>query len=214
MPVELSEAVRARRMRRSFSEAPVPAETLDRLFCDALRAPTAGNTGGTAWVVLIGPGQTRRYWEAATTSAWRGGSRRWPGLSRAPVVALSLACPAAYVARYREPDKSRGSSDVELGISEVNWPVPYWFGDAAFGVMTLLLGATGEGLGSCFLGNFRSEGAVLDEFCVPAGWRLFGAVALGYPDGHDPPSPSHGRTRLDGARRVHFGVWGETTPPV
>ena len=209
--MDVHEALRTRRMVRSFSERPVPAELLARLLDDALRAPTAGNTGGTAWVVLTGPDQTRRYWEAATSERWRARARRWPGLSRAPVVAVALASPAAYVARYAEPDKVRGASDLGLGSTETAWPVPFWFGDAAFGVMALLLGATSEGLGACFLGNFRSERAVLASLDVPAGWRLFGAVALGYPRGADPRSPSLGRPRPDDAR-LHYGRWAGPPP--
>lgn len=206
--MEVSDAARRRRMVRSFSERPVPAEVLDRLFRDALRAPTAGNSRGTAWVVLEGPEQTRRYWESATTDAWRARSRRWPGLSRAPVVAVAVALPDAYVARYGEPDKAHAASDVGLGRSAGSWPVPYWFGDAAFGVMTLLLAATSEGLGSCFLGNFRSEEAVLASLDAPKGWRLFGAVVLGHPDGDDPRSASLDRPASEVAARLHYGRWG------
>lgn len=194
-------------MVRSFSGRSVPGGVLDRLLRDALRAPTAGNTGGTAWVALVGPDETRCYWEAATTEDWRARSRRWPGLSRAPVVVVSLASPAAYVARYAEPDKLRSASDVGLGDSAATWPVPYWFGDAAFGVMTLLLGATSEGLGACFLGNFRSEAAVRTTLAVPDGWRLFGAVALGYPEGGDPRSASLDRARPAVEERIHYGRW-------
>jgi nitroreductase len=205
--VEVRDAVAARRMVRRFSGRPVPADVLDRLLRDALRAPTAGNTGGTAWVVLEGPDQTSRYWMSATTEAWRTRSRRWDGLSRAPVVSLAVASPAAYVARYAEEDKAGGGSDVGLGDSPGAWPVPYWFGDAAFGVMTLLLDATSEGLGACFLGTFRSEYAVLAALGVPAGWRLFGAVALGFPEGDNPRSPSLDRPAPGVADRLHYGGW-------
>lgn len=200
-------------MVRSFSDRPVPGEVLTRMLGDTLRAPTAGNAGGSAWVVLDGADQTRRYWHAATTESWRSHARRWPGLSRAPVVAVALASPAAYVARYGEPDKVRAGADLGLGSSEAAWPVPYWFGDAAFGVMSLLMGATSEGLGACFLGNFRSERAVLSALGVPAGWRLFGAVVLGYPEGDDPRSPSLDLPRPDDGR-LHHGRWGgRETPP-
>ena len=40
---------------------------------------------------------------------------------------------------------------------EVEWVVPYWYVDAAFATMTLLLGATEAGIGAAFLGNFRGE---------------------------------------------------------
>jgi nitroreductase len=189
-------------MVRSFSDGPIPGTVLDRLFADALRAPSAGNTKGSAWILLEGAEQTARYWDTVTTPDWRRRSRRWPGLSRAPVVAVSLTSPRAYVERYREPDK-RG----ELGGGEDAWPVPYWWADAAFGVMTLLLGAAAEGLGACFLGNFRGEGALLAELGVPEGWRLFGAVVLGRPDGGDAPSPSLARRAPGESGRLHRGRW-------
>ncbi len=206
--VDVHDAARARRMVRSFSSQPVRPDVLDRLLADALRAPTAGNTRGVAWVVLRGPGETSRYWNAATTEAWRASARRWPGIARAPVIALAVANPSAYLARYAEPDKARAASDLGLAGAEDAWPVPYWLGDAAFSVMTLLLGATSEGLGACFLGNFRSETAVLASLGVPEGWRLFGAVALGHPAGDDPRSASLDRRPPGVGVRLHYGRWG------
>ncbi|HLW45622.1 MAG TPA: nitroreductase family protein [Acidimicrobiales bacterium] len=204
--MELFDAARARRMVRSFSDRAVARELVDRLLDAALRAPSAGNTQGTAWVVLEGPEETSRYWDVATTADWRANSRRWAGLSRAPLIFVSVASPGAYVARYRETDKVGASADIGLGSSHDAWPVPYWFGDAAFGVMTLLLGAVAEGLGACFLGNFRSEGAVLGALGVPEGWRLFGSVVAGYPAGEDPRSASLDRVP-PATGRVHYGVW-------
>ncbi|MGH8980944.1 MAG: nitroreductase family protein, partial [Acidimicrobiales bacterium] len=186
---------------------------VDRLVRSTLRAPTAGNTRGTAWVILEGREETTRYWLAATTDAWRSSSRRWPGLSRAPVVAVSLASPDSYMARYAEPDKAASGlgrpSPVPSAPASTGtrWPVPYWFADAAFCVHTLLLGLTAAGLGACFLGNFRLEDDLLAALEVPAGWRFFGAVALGYPDGDDHPSASLTRAGPAPATRVHRGRW-------
>ncbi|MGH8988424.1 MAG: nitroreductase family protein [Acidimicrobiales bacterium] len=207
--MDVHDAAQARRMVRSFSERPVAAAVLDELLTDALRAPTAGHAQGTAWVVLQGPDETTAYWHAATTASWRERSARWPGLSRAPVVAVALGCPPAYVARYAEPDKARAAHGVALGETEAAWPVPYWHGDAAFGVMTLLLGAASAGLGACFLGNFRGEGGVLAALGVPEGWRLFGAVVLGHPAGDDTRSASLTRPGPGVRARVHYGGWAQ-----
>jgi nitroreductase len=202
--MELHEAIRRRSMVRSFSSEPVDGAVLDRILLDALRSPTAGNTGGTAWVVLEGPEQTSAYFTATTDEAWRRESARWEGLRRAPVVLLSYTNPDLYLARYGEPDKA--GSGLERGTDA--WPMPYWVGDAAFGVMAVLLGAADAGLGACFLGAFRGEAELAERLGVPGGWRLFGAVALGRPDAHDHRSPSLDRPGPKTAERIHRGRWG------
>jgi nitroreductase len=103
--MELSDAVRRRRMVRSFSGDPVPAEVLDGVLELACSAPSAGNTGGWDAVVLVHPEETSVFWDATTTADWRARSRRWPGLARAPVVVALFVEPDAYWARYGEPDK-------------------------------------------------------------------------------------------------------------
>ena len=202
--MEFGDVVRRRAMVRSFDSAPLPGEVVDRVMAAALRAPTAGNTGGTTWVVLSGPGETSLYWDAVTDAEWRSASPRWPGLRRAPVLLLAYSSAEAYVGRYGEADKA---DDLGLGSSAEAWAVPYWMGDAAFGVMSALLAAVDEGLGACMLGNFRGEAALGAALGVPAGWHLFGAVALGFADGADHRSPSLDRRGPSSAERVHRGRW-------
>jgi nitroreductase len=107
------------------------------------------------------------------------------------------------VARYAESDKA----DPSLGTGVEGWPVPYWFGDAAFGVMAVLLGAVDAGLGACVLGAFRGEEALTDALGVPEGWRLFGAVVLGHPDPDGHRSGSLDRRPVPTRDRIHRGRW-------
>ena len=215
-------------MVRSFSDRPVAAVVVDSLVRAALQAPSAGYTRGTQWVVLSGPAETAQYWEATTDAAWRASSPRAEGLRRAPVILLAYASAEAYVARYAEADKAGGGPGggngpaagtgpaaglgpvhgPYLGADADEWPVPYWTGDAAFGVMTVLLAAVDAGLGACILGNFRGEAALAHALGVPASWRLFCAVTVGYPDGNDHRSPSLDRPRPDADARIHRGSWG------
>ena len=202
--MDLHEAIRRRAMVRSFAADAVDPAVVDRIVAAALRAPSAGNTGGTCWIVLSGPAETARYWEATTDEAWRTTSPRAAGLRRAPVILLAYASANAYVSRYAEPDKA----DPRLGTDDAAWPVPYWTGDAAFGVMTVLLAAVDAGLGACILGNFRGEDALARSLSVPSTWRLFCAVTLGHPDGNDHRSRSLDRARPDPNARIHRGRWG------
>ena len=199
--MELTEAVRRRRMTRNFSGQPIDVGVLDGLLAAALRAPSAGNTQGREFVVLEGSDQTSRYWRATTDEEWRATSRRFEGLSRAPVVILVFADPEAYRSRYREPDKQYpGGGDLE-------WVIPFWLVDAAFATMNLLLAATDLGIGAAFLGNFRGEDAVRTALGVPERLRWLGAVLLGQGAEPDPPSSSAGRHRRTLEESVHRGRW-------
>jgi nitroreductase len=209
--MELSDAVRGRRMVRSFSGEPVPAGVVDRVLELACRAPSAGNTGGWDAVVLAGPEQTSVFWDATTTADWRARSRRWRGLSLAPVVVALFADPDAYRARYRLPDKESSGLGAArpdaCGGDGALWPVPYWFVDGGFAVMVMLLAATDAGLGACFLGNFRGETALRDALGVPDDRRYLGAVLMGPPGGTDPPSPSLALGTRQPVDVVHRGRW-------
>jgi nitroreductase len=199
--MELTEAVRRRRMTRNFSGQPLDAQMLDCLLTAALRAPSAGNTQGREFVVLEGTDQTSRFWRATTDEAWRAASRRFEGLSRAPVVILVFADPEAYRSRYQEPDKRRTDGH------DPEWDVPFWFVDAAFATMTLLLAATDQGIGAAFLGNFRGEDALRTSLGVPQRLRWLGAVLLGQGAEPDPPSSSAARHRRTLGESVHRGRW-------
>ncbi len=199
--MDLSDAIGRRRMTRNFSGRPPGAGVVDRMLEGALRAPSAGNTQGREFVVLEGPDQTARYWEATTDQAWRDSSPRYPGLARAPVIVLPFADPDAYAERYRQPDKERADGE------PVKWVVPFWTVDVAFATMTLLLEATAEGLGAGFLGNFRGEEALTSALGVPAHLQWLGAVLLGEPASPDPPSASLDRPRRSVADSVHRGRW-------
>jgi nitroreductase len=218
--MEFHETLRRRRMVRSFSGRPVPGPVLERILDGALRAPSAGNTGGFDLVVLRGPSETALLWEATTTAEWRATARRWPGLEKAPVAVVLFTHPRAYRDRYAEADKEAsglggpdtdaddGSDDSsESGPDGGTWPVPYWFVDGGFAALLLLLGATDAGLGGCFLGNFRGEVALGRALGVPDDRRYVGTVLIGEAGGDDPPSASLGRGRRRAGDVVHRGRW-------
>ncbi len=188
-------------MTRNFSGRPPAPGEVDRLLEGALRAPSAGNTQGRAFVVLEGVEETSRYWTATTDRAWRERSARYVGLARAPVIILPFADPDAYVARYREQDKA------VPGAADVEWVVPFWLVDAAFATMAVLLGAVDRGLGAAFLGNFRGEDRLRTSLGVPEGMRWLGAILVGEPSEPDPPSTSAGRPRRTLGDSVHRGGW-------
>jgi len=196
--------VRRRRMTRSFDpDRIVEPDLLARLVDSAARAPSAGKTQGWHLVVLEGR-ETATFWDRTLPVERRDGFA-WPGLLDAPVLALPVADPDAYVARYAEADKAASG----LGRSAEAWPVPYWTIDAAFAVMTLLLAAESAGLGALFFGVFRDEAGLRADLGVPDRLELLGAIALGWPSpaGAGRAGTSAARPRRPADEIVHRGGW-------
>ena len=201
--MELEQAVRARRMVRSFRPDPVDPAEIDRLCDLARRAPSAGNTQATAFLVLDAPDDVGAYWDVTLPEPRRSGFG-WPGLLAAPVLVVVAVRPDAYLERYAEPDKARSG----LGAGAHRWAVPYWWVDAGAAAQNLLLGVVDVGLGACLFGLFDHEQAVADRFGVPDGWRLVATIALGHPDpGTTAAGRSAGRPRPPIDRVVHRGRW-------
>jgi nitroreductase len=189
-------------MTRAFRPDPVPAELLDDLVDLASRAPSAGKTQGWHLVVLEGE-ETARFWDTTFPAARRTGFA-FPLLFDAPVIALPLADPQAYLDRYSEPDKA-GSG---LGVSGDDWPVPYWTVDTSMAVMTVLLGAEDVGLGAVFFGVFEGEAELRGCLAIPDGLELLGAIAIGYPADVDARAgTSASRRRRPPAEIIHRGGW-------
>lgn len=199
--MELTDALRRRRMVRNYTSEPIAADVLDRVLDAARRAPSAGNTQALDLVVLVGPGETARYWDV-TLPVERRGSFRWPGLLVAPVLLIPCVAPGAYVERYAEPDKARPG----LGDDPDAWRVPYWHVDGGMALMALLLAAVDEGLGALLFGQFDHEPAVRRTFAIPDDVAVLGTIALGHP-APDEPGRSAQRPRRPLTDLVHRGGW-------
>jgi len=189
-------------MTRAFRTDPVPAALLDDLVDLAARAPSAGKSQGWHLVVLTGD-ERSRFWDLTMPPDERHGFA-FPHLLDAPVIALPLADPQAYLDRYSEPDKM----DSELGESTSSWPAPYWTIDTSMAVMTLLLAAEDVGLGALLFGVFRGEAELRATLRIPEGLVLLGAIALGYPmRGATRAGTSARRRRRRPDEIIHRGGW-------
>lgn len=197
--MDFQEVVRRRRMVRDYQERPVPEELRERIIANALRAPSAGHSQGWGFLVLDGPEDRDRFWDAVTPP---GEESPWSeGLRRAPLIVVALSHKQAYLDRYAEPDK--GVTDRR----ESFWPVPYWDVDTGFASLLMLLTAVDVGLAACFVG-IRPEriDAFRSAFDVPEPYRPIGFVTVGY-GAPDVPSPSLKRGRRPVGAVVHRGRW-------
>ena len=199
--VELYDAIARRRMVRNFDPAPIPPETVDRILGQALRAPSAGFTQGTSYLVLEHLADRERFWDLATEPGWQATNHRRVAITRAPVIIVPLASKTAYTERYAEPDKA-GSRLHRTG----EWPAPYWIIDAAMATMLILMAAVEEGLGGLFFAIFGDQQRLCEAFGVPASCQPIGAIALGHP-APDESSPSIRRGRKTLEEVVHRGRW-------
>jgi nitroreductase len=187
-------------MTRSFAERSLERHVIDDMIDVARRAPSAGFSQGTYFLVLSDEAR-HRFWDLTEAAAWLS-----PGVRCAPHIVLPLADPAAYTSRYAEDDKAGHGLD-DVG----NWPVPYWMIDTAMATQNLLLVVEQRGLGALFFGIFRSEQRLLAEFGVPRGVRPIGAIALGFRADDDRRSGSPTRRRRKPLERVvHHQRWSSS----
>jgi nitroreductase len=185
-------------MTRRFGPEPLAVDTVVEMCDLARRAPSAGYSQGTHFLVLSGDG-VREFWEVTGAGRWFAATA--PGVLDAPIIVLPLGDRAAYTDRYRRADKRVG----ELTEAD-RWPVPYWLTDTAMATQNLLLLAQERGLGALLFGIFRNERRLLDHLDVPTSMRSIGAVALGHRGEDDRPSGSPTRwPRRATAEIVHVG---------
>lgn len=197
--MELSQAIRRRRMVRRFAPTPVPEDVLTRVLESALHAPSAGFAQGTELIVLDQAHDVTEFWRITDPR-----DRKRPHDENGPpVVVIPLSNQAAYLRRYSEPDKQG------LGLDQAAaWPVPYWDLDTAMAAMLMLLTAVDHGLGAWFFGIFAGEDELLRWLEVPHGCRPIGALALGYPSPLEQVRGSVlSRPRRSLEEVVHRGRW-------
>lgn len=184
-------------MVRRYTDQPVPAEIVERIVDNALRAPSAGFSQGFGFLVLCEPDDVGRFRQAATPDEE---PENWFAATfDAPMVVVACSNKDAYLERYARPDK--GFTD----RSDAWWPAPYWDIDTGFGALLMLLTAVDAGLGACFFGIPKTRlDAVREAFGIPDEFLPIGAVTVGYPD--DPPRDLRAR-RKPRQEVVHRGRW-------
>ena len=179
-------------MVRSFEARALDPAVVDGVVEAGLRGPSAGHTQAVDLLVLEGPEETERYWDAALPLSGRD-SFPWPGLLHAPLLVVVLSSEDAYRRRYAEADKGAGAFDV-----------PWWQVDAAFAALLLQLAAIDAGLGALFFAAHHVP-VLRQAFGIPPDWSPVGTVAAGHPAPDRPSSSVLTRRRRPAAEAVHRG---------
>ena len=152
--MDFYEVIKARRSVRAYRQDPVDDETLERVLSAAVLAPSAGNRQPIHLYVVREKAARMRMMEVYR--------QEW--FVSAPVIIC--ACHEPGHAWKRTDGKSY--ADVDLAIAFDH----------------LILAATAEGLGTCWIGAFKAEvlRAILD---IPDNLEPVALTPLGYP-AHEP----------------------------
>jgi nitroreductase len=187
-------------MVRSYDlSRPVPADVVERIVGNGLRAPSAGFSQGWAFLVLDTRADVARFRESVRP---QDHPEEWFAAQvDAPLLSVPHSNKGAYLDRYAQPDK--GFTD----RSDAWWPAPYWDIDTGFASLLMLLTAVDAGLGACFFGIPAERIDVYRAaFGVPEPFTPIGAISIGYSD--EPPRNLSSR-RKPVAETIHRSRWNQ-----
>jgi len=149
--LEFYDVVRKRRSIRRYKPDPVKEDKLTRVLEAGRLAPSAANRQPWHFIVVRDP-KVREALRAAYDRDW---------FVNAPVIIVVCA----------DPTKAWVRADGE----------EYWKVDAAIAMEHIVLAATNEGLGTCWIAAFNEE-AVKKVLNIPKHVRVVAMTPLGYPD--------------------------------
>ena len=185
-------------MVRNYEDRPVSPDAVRRIVETARRAPSAGFSQGTYFVVVTDQATRARIAEVANEDEYASmGFDRW--ISNAPVHIVVCVRETDYHARYNEPDKLQEDG------TELEWPVPYWWVDVGAALMLVLLAAVDEGLAAGFFGVHRL-GGINEVLGIPSDVVPIGVVTVGHP-APDRPSGSLARGRRPKSKVIRWERW-------
>ena len=191
--MDFQEVVRRRRMVRTFTETPVPKESLERILGNAVRGPSAGFSQGQSFLLLTEPGDRERFWAIA-------GAAVNESAQTSPAVIVPMSCKRVYLDRYAQPDKGWTDRD------EARWPVPFWHIDTGMAALLILQTVVDEGLGAIYFGIVpEAVQPFRDAFGVPEDQEPIGAIAIGYDAETQKRDLRSKRRSVDDV--LHYGRW-------
>jgi nitroreductase len=155
-------------MVRTFTGAPIPKDSLERILGNAVRGPSAGFSQGQSFLLLTESADRERFWAVA-------GAAVSESAQTAPAVIVPMSCKRVYLDRYAQPDKGWTDRD------EARWPVPFWHIDTGMAALLILQTVVDEGLGAIYFGIVpEAVQPFRDAFGVPDDQEPIGAIAIGY----------------------------------
>ena len=153
--MDVYEAITTRRTIRRFKQDPIDAAVLEKIVNAARLAPSGSNSQPLEFVLVTDPGVRKAVFDQ---TAWGGRvrPRRNPQPGQEPT-----AWVVVLVNSQRGPDTA-----------------PH---DAAAAIENMLLTATAEGIGTCWIASVQKDD-LAKALNIPDHCRIDSVVAFGYPD--------------------------------
>ncbi len=173
--MEIPEAILKRKSIRAYAAKGLTDEEVETLIKAAIGAPSAGNMQPWGFVAVKDKSVKEALVEAAHGQSF---------IASAPVVIVVCTEAARTTPRY-------GDRGEKL----------YCLQDTAAAVENIMLTATHNGLGTCWIGAF-DEGMAAEAVGLPKGIRPVAMIPVGYPSQDPPPRP-----RRPVAEVLHMDHW-------
>ena len=148
--MDFTDVIKARRSIRRYKPNTVPEDALLRILKAGRLAPTWANMQGVRYVVIKDTEKINAICQAV--------NQKW--LKNIPLL-IAVCCSPS--------ESGRNSNNLEY------FPV-----DAAICMEHIILAATNEGLGTCWIGYF-DEPKIKETLKIPKRTRVIGLTPLGYP---------------------------------
>ena len=195
----VAKAIRQRRSIRRFLEKPIPPEIIDQMLEAARLAPSGSNRQPWRFLVITDPEEKARLRQICLDQAF---------IEQAPVV---FVCCADLVA-YSQPSRLKRAQ--EFIDNKVTETLSGRFADPQFrealarlpdtdlqlyraaavantyiAIEHMVLMATSQGLGSCWVAALGQEGEINAMFGLPETLVVAAVLPVGYTDNVPPPRP-------------------------
>jgi len=169
--MEFTTLVESRYSVRSYKTDPIEEEKLQKVLQTARLAPTATNNQAFQFIVIHTKGREEEL-KRIYRSDW---------FTQAPLVVCACGIPAENWVRM----DGKNYNDVDVAIAMDH----------------LILAATNEGLGTCWIGAFDAE-AAKEVLGLPEGVEPIAFTPLGYPAGEPKP-----KKRKELSELVRYERW-------
>ena len=189
--MEILEFIRSRRSTRKFTDKEIEAEKLDQILEAGRYAPSGGNSQSTHFLVIRNK-DVLTHLQNAVQKAFAA-MEEHPGMYRSMVNSIRASQKGNYVFHYHAPVLILCANQKNYGNN---------IADVACALENMMLMANALDLGSCWINQLKwlNEDPEINDYLISIGMdsaeRIYGALAVGYPDTDDglPPRTPVERT--------------------